>query len=290
MSALPRPDVTGPGRVLNDALHDLHHRAGWPSLRVLARETGVSHTTVSKVFSSAALPTWGTLELLVEALAGDTHDFHHLWLAASAPTSGDGPPAAHIAGRRTELDAVRRHLATGTGLLMVTGEAGMGKTTLVTAASHDSGAVVSVGRCLPLSTEVPLLPIADALRSLVDGVGGGRLLPALAQCPAYVASSLSRLLPEIAAVATVPDPDDAWSRQRLFQAVGSDRCRDGRKTARSPCSSRTSTGPTPRLSICWSTCWPEGRALHSSAPGGSTTPTPLWHIGSGSTASNAREP
>ena len=68
MSALPRPDVAGPVKVLNDALHDLHHRAGWPSLRALARETGVSHTTVSKAFSAPRVPSWGTVELLVEAL------------------------------------------------------------------------------------------------------------------------------------------------------------------------------------------------------------------------------
>src|SRR5688572_12109521 len=101
MSALPRPDVTGPSRVLNDALHDLHHRAGWPSLRTLARQTGVSHTSVSKAFSRPALPTWGTLELLVEAMGGNTSHFHELWLAASAPTNSS--PAPRIAGRRTEL-------------------------------------------------------------------------------------------------------------------------------------------------------------------------------------------
>ena len=65
MSALPRPALTGPARALNDALHDLHHRAGWPSLRALAREAGVSHTTVSNTFSRATLPSWGTVELLV---------------------------------------------------------------------------------------------------------------------------------------------------------------------------------------------------------------------------------
>ena len=31
MGALPRPDLPpGPRRDLNDALHDLHHLAGWP--------------------------------------------------------------------------------------------------------------------------------------------------------------------------------------------------------------------------------------------------------------------
>src|SRR5688572_24359739 len=90
MSALPRPDLPeGPHRELVDALHELHHRAGWPSLRTLARETGVSHTTVSHAFSSPRLPGWGTLELLVEALDGDTWAFHDLWLEATTPAGED---------------------------------------------------------------------------------------------------------------------------------------------------------------------------------------------------------
>ena len=57
MSALPRPDLPpGPLRDLVADLHDLHHRDGWRSLRTLARATGVSHTTVSKAFSSGSLP------------------------------------------------------------------------------------------------------------------------------------------------------------------------------------------------------------------------------------------
>ena len=43
MSALPRPDLPpGPHRELNDALHDLHRQASWPSLRRLARQAGES--------------------------------------------------------------------------------------------------------------------------------------------------------------------------------------------------------------------------------------------------------
>ena len=103
MSALPRPELPpGAAKALNDALHELHHRAGWPSLRTLARETGVSHTTVSKAFSQPTLPSWGTLQLLVEAMNGEAANFHDLWLAASAPISGGGPPP-RIAGRRAEL-------------------------------------------------------------------------------------------------------------------------------------------------------------------------------------------
>jgi hypothetical protein len=219
MSALPRPDVTGPARVLNDALHDLHHHAGWPSLRTLAKETGVSHTTVSKAFSQPALPTWGTLELLVEAMRGDTSRFHELWLTASTPTNGDGPPVARIAGRRTELDVVRRHLETGTGLLLVTGEAGIGKTRLVEVAGADTQNLVAVGHCLPLSTEVPLLPVADCLRSIHDSDDGEVLSAAIASCPPYVAASLTPLLPEAARWAQPGSQGRRDDRQLLFSAV-----------------------------------------------------------------------
>ncbi|HET8683544.1 MAG TPA: tetratricopeptide repeat protein [Micromonosporaceae bacterium] len=90
MAALPRPPVPeGPVRVLFDALHALHHRAGWPSLRVIAKDVGCSHTTVSAAFSEPRVPRWGLLELIVESLGGDTETFHRLWLAAS--TAEDAP-------------------------------------------------------------------------------------------------------------------------------------------------------------------------------------------------------
>ena len=39
MAALVKPEVpAGPVRVLFDELHDLHHRAGWPSLRDIAQQ------------------------------------------------------------------------------------------------------------------------------------------------------------------------------------------------------------------------------------------------------------
>ena len=64
MARLPRPDVgPGPHADLVNALHELHHRSGWPSLRRLAVDAACSHTTVWKAFSSATLPAWGTVEL-----------------------------------------------------------------------------------------------------------------------------------------------------------------------------------------------------------------------------------
>ncbi|MCY4727083.1 AAA family ATPase [Nocardioides sp. STR2] len=222
MSALPRPDLPpGPQRDLVVALHELHHRDGWRSLRALARETGVSHTTVSKAFSSGTLPSWGVLELLVEAMGGDPATFHGWWMAASAPAADDGRPTAAIAGRRAELDVVRRHLQAGHGLLLVTGEAGMGKTTVLEAASAQvrDSVLLASGRCLPLSSEVPLLPVAEALRQVDRAEDGQLVARALRVCPDYVREALATVLPEWSTDAPPADPDDRWLRQRLFSGV-----------------------------------------------------------------------
>jgi tetratricopeptide (TPR) repeat protein len=223
MGALPMPEIPpGPQRDLLHALHELHHRAGWPSLRTLARAAGCSPTTVSAAFSSPRLPSWGILELLVEDMGGDVPDFHRLWLAASTPAgTRQGAVAPRIAGRRAELAAVHRHLESGAGLLLVSGEAGIGKTRLVTTAADATDTVVATGSCLPLSVEVPLLPVADLLRSVYAVDAGQWFNEALAECPDYVAISLRRLLPELDPVVEAStEPEDEWSRQRLFSAVG----------------------------------------------------------------------
>ena len=218
MGALPRPDIPpGPQRELVAVLHDLHHRAGWPSLRRLAREAGCSPTTVSNVFSSPRLPSWGVLELIVEAMGGDVAEFRELWLASGRQDTPESIVATRIAGRRGELDAVRRHLRSGTGLLLVTGEAGIGKTALVTAAVTGAETYVATGACRPLSTEVPLLPVTDLLRQ-VRQEHPTWFDPVMAGCPAYVRVSLRQILPELAFEETV-EVSEEWARQRLFNAI-----------------------------------------------------------------------
>jgi tetratricopeptide (TPR) repeat protein len=222
VEGLQRPQLPpGAHRDLNDALHVLHHEAGWPSLRALAREAGCSHTTVSTVFSSSRLPSWGVLELVVEAMGGDVGEFRRLWLAVGGSV-GSTRIAARIAGRRSELAAVRRHLESGEGLLLVTGEAGIGKSRLVeTAAGQATEVFVARGDCLPLSTQVPLLPVTDALRQLLAADEGQRFKQALANCPVYVGTALRRVLPELDDLVAAPSaPDDEWWLQRLFSAFG----------------------------------------------------------------------
>ncbi len=222
MSALQRPELPpGPHRDLVDALHDLHHRAGWPSLRQLAAAAGCSHTTVSKAFSSPALPSWGTLDVLVEAMGGDVAALHELWIDATSPTPGETPRAALIAGRRTEVAAVRRHLERGNGLLLVVGEAGMGKSTVVENAAAGTDTFVATGRCLPLSTQVPLLPVVDVLREVYAVEEGAWLAQVLADTAPYVIDSLRLLLPELDRVPSDGSHSNgAAARQRLFTAVG----------------------------------------------------------------------
>lgn len=223
MGALPRPDVPpGPRRDLIEALHRLHHRAGWPSLRVLGRQVGCSPTTVSAVFSAPRLPTWGTLELVVEAMGGDVEEFHEMWLTAGAPNRAPGKDT-EIAGRSAELAAIRRHLTGPGGLLLLAGEAGIGKTRLSTTAERLAtfGTVVVRANCLPLSSEVPLLPVAELLRTVYQHDAGQSLKEALADCARYVPRAIARLVPEIAdSPDSLRDADHGWERQWLFAALG----------------------------------------------------------------------
>lgn len=98
MARLPMPELPeGALRELITELHRLHARAGWPSSRDLAREIGVSHTTVHALFTRTAAPPRVTLLLdVVERLAvvarrvdvESTLDrFDALWTAAAADMS-----------------------------------------------------------------------------------------------------------------------------------------------------------------------------------------------------------
>ena len=170
MSALPRPALTGAPRVLNDALHDLHHRAGWPQPAHLGpRNRRLPHHRFQGLLPPGAASFGGRSSCSLRRWEATWPSLPDLWLAASSLTNDEETlPAAPLAGRRAELTALRRHFETGCGAFLVTGEAGIGKTTLVTTAAATADALVGVGRCLPLSTEVPLLPVADALRTLLE--------------------------------------------------------------------------------------------------------------------------
>ena len=219
MSALPRPDLPpGPHRDLIDALHDLHHRAGWPSLRSLAREAGRSHTTVSAALSSRRLPP-----------GAPSSSSSRPWTATPPPstTSGwpprrPGPfPAPPAPGSPAAAPSWPPYDATSRpapDCCSSPAEAGIGKTRLVDVAAAQSDVFVATGHCLPLSTEVPLLPLADALRALLHTDDGQWFKEAAARLPRLRRRSLAPLLPELATDGA-GDGSDAFARHRMFMAV-----------------------------------------------------------------------
>ena len=221
MGLLHQPELEpGPHRDLVDALHRLHDEAGRPSLRAIARRAGCSHTTVFHLFTHPRLPAWSLVEMVVPAVGGDPADFRDLWLAATADGARHLPPPARtIAGRRAELLVVRRHLEAGGGLLVVTGEPGIGKTTLLAAASQQVSTFVARAGGLPILADAPFALVSDVLRRVWLDDGGRWFGEALGRCPGFVAPALSRILPEIGLAGR--DVEDRFATARLFAAIES---------------------------------------------------------------------
>jgi tetratricopeptide (TPR) repeat protein len=118
------------------------------------------------------------------------------------------------------LSAVEDVAAGSARLVLVTGEAGMGKTTLVSAAAARSGMLVGWGTCAEAERTPAFWPWSAALRGLLADVAPG----AAAELTRTDTAELARLLPELAdEKPTAVDPDgpadtDA-ARLQLFDAV-----------------------------------------------------------------------
>ena len=125
-------------------------------------------------------------------------------------------------GRRGELERLSEVLRCEPGAAaaaVVTGDAGMGKTRLVTEVVRAAPEVqVLPGACLPLSESLPYGAITDAFANLAGPQGRPLLDRALGRCAPYVRPHLSALIP---ALTDGPSPslDTAADRTRLFCAV-----------------------------------------------------------------------
>jgi DNA-binding CsgD family transcriptional regulator/tetratricopeptide (TPR) repeat protein len=126
-------------------------------------------------------------------------------------------------GREGELFRLQAALGERARLLLVVGDAGIGKTRLVAeglARAAASGMRVISGGCLPLVEKLPLLPVADALDGLSRLDGGALFEAALAAAPDYVRPEVARLLPRLAtAVPVATGPAEGWRHERLFAGV-----------------------------------------------------------------------
>jgi predicted ATPase len=127
-----------------------------------------------------------------------------------------------LVGRERELARLRAALdrtgAGEAGVVLVGGEAGVGKSRLLDAAFGGAGSDVRVltGGCIELGGEgLPLVPLVEALRTLVRTTPGAALDRFLG--PAR--RELARLLPELALDEAPPPPPGAGSTAQLFELV-----------------------------------------------------------------------
>jgi len=130
--------------------------------------------------------------------------------------------SAVFVGRDRELSRLRAEAGGNARLLLVIGDAGVGKTRLVTEGMRRvaaDGVAAVWGGCLPMRETLPLLPVADALGEL-SGVDGGELLDAaLAVTPRYVRVEVERLLPQLGSGAAATTATERGQRDRLFAAI-----------------------------------------------------------------------
>ena len=124
--------------------------------------------------------------------------------------------APGFVGRERELAALDRALADGPAVVLIEGEAGIGKSALLREYLLASGAGqrALVAGCPPFRQPHTLGPVAEALRQATDGVSRLRLSP--------LAGALRSLFPEWASeLPTMPEtaPDPTAARHRVFGAL-----------------------------------------------------------------------
>jgi DNA-binding CsgD family transcriptional regulator len=127
-----------------------------------------------------------------------------------------------FAGREGELSRLLAAFAGETRMVLVVGDAGVGKTRLAgeaMARAAGTGLVTARGECLPLGETLPLLPVAAALAELARLDGGGLLDAALEAAPEYVRAEAGRLLPGLGSGPEQASWEQGSQRGRLFLAV-----------------------------------------------------------------------
>jgi DNA-binding SARP family transcriptional activator/predicted ATPase len=176
-------------------------------------------------------------ERLAEELGADpapqTQELHLaiLRVHSAEPRDGRTPPprppmrTPALAGRDAEITALReawsRAAAGQPGLVMIVGEAGIGKTALaedLAAEAERDGATVLRTRCYETERSLFLQPIVEAVAPVAARMPATRLRDLLGEhAPAAAA-----LLPEVAALLGRPPPwrgSPDMERRRSFQAV-----------------------------------------------------------------------
>ena len=126
-------------------------------------------------------------------------------------------------GRQRELSRLKAALAGRCRLVLVVGDAGVGKTRFAGEGLRQAaaGGMVSVwGACLPLADKLPLLPVSQALGELSQAEEGRLLEAGLAAGPSYVRAEVARLVPALGSgEPELSGKGAGWQRERLFSAL-----------------------------------------------------------------------
>src|SRR5262249_20103779 len=112
-----------------------------------------------------------------------------------------GRPVAFV-GRERELSRLMSALGGHARLVLIVGDAGVGKTRFVVEGmtrATAAGMAMVRGECLPLAGTLPLLPVASALSELRALDGGALIESALEAAPEFVRDEVGRLLPQLGA-------------------------------------------------------------------------------------------
>src|SRR5262249_34632010 len=203
----------------------------------LAQRSGVSVHTISDLERGLARHTRvATLALLADVLAlgpderaafttvGHQSAPHRRPLSTHAPRPWSGTPHPPLVGRLCEFARLEEHLAgVGPPLLLVAGEPGIGKTRLLQEASARAGQAgwcVLESGCTRRSEQGPYAPLLGALARHLAQHSPAQLRELLRDC-----TWLVRLVPELAEVMLVPQPDwtaaaPAQEQHLMFAAVG----------------------------------------------------------------------
>src|SRR3954452_4020781 len=124
---------------------------------------------------------------------------------------------AKLVGRHRELDRLGGLVTSGHGLVLITGDAGIGKSRLGRETLRERGHLLVLhGTCSPVPDSQPLLPVMDALEP-ADPTSLGLVLSALDQVPRAFRESLRALLPHTYGRGS-PVPAELPGRDALFAA------------------------------------------------------------------------
>ncbi len=222
------------------AEHTLAHE---PYDEVVLRTLMVAHVAAGRPGSALAAYARVRARLAEDLGVPPTAETEAVYSQALAAANGDavvvGSSAPRVApagvvGRAVQMAALDDALAqvgrAAARIVVLVGDAGIGKTTLVEAwlrlIEHD--AVVLRGRCDELGRDLPLQPVADALADYLRMVGSERAAAVLGDDAFALAPLLGPVMPSTATVVT----DTQSAQARIFTALiaAVDRVGEGRPT------------------------------------------------------------